>query len=319
MGFWQEKIKIGNREFPRFIGGPLDGITDSPFRALVRDFSKEELLYTEMRHVACVANDKGSQKALLFEQLERPLNYQVSANTTKFIEQACEKILQAGVDAIDLNIGCPAKNVVNSGSGSALMADIPRLKEIVTLFRKVIPIPFTVKIRAGFKQCNAVEVAKVLQDCGVDAIAIHPRLQTQKFEGRPNYAVAAEVKQAVQIPIIISGGVVNFKTAQLVYEQTGVDGFLIGRGIWARPWKLHELIEHAGGDLYQANDQIVITYALKHLDNLISYYGDRGLYMFRKHLPFYLRSLPGAAALRQRLVVTQSIDEVRQELARLLG
>ena len=141
MGFWEEKIKIGNREFPRFIGGPLDGITDSPFRALVRDFSKEELLYTEMRHVACVANDKGAQKALLFDQLERPLNYQVSANNTKFIERACERILEAGVDAIDLNIGCPAKNVVNSGSGSALMADIPRLTEIVTLFRKVIPIP----------------------------------------------------------------------------------------------------------------------------------------------------------------------------------
>lgn len=319
MSFWQEKIKIGNREFPRFIGGPLDGITDSPFRKLVRDFSKEELLYTEMRHVACVVHDKGGQKALLFNQLERPLNYQISANTPQYLQQACEKIIERGVDCIDLNIGCPAKNVVGSGSGSALMADLPRLKTLVTMLRAAISIPFTVKIRAGFKHCNAVEVAQLLQDCGVDALAIHPRLQTQKFEGRPDYALAAQVKKAVTIPVIISGGVVNFKTAQLVYEQTGVDGFLIGRGIWAKPWKLHELNEHARGVAYQPDMSIVWTYAIKHLEELVDYYGIRGLYMFRKHLPFYLKGLPEASKMRQQLVVSQSIDEIKQELYRLLG
>ncbi len=319
MSFWQEKIKIGNREFPRFIGGPLDGITDSPFRKLVREFSPSELLYTEMRHVACVAHDKSGEKALKFEQIERPLNYQISANALTNIEQACEKILARGVDCIDLNIGCPAKNVVGSGSGSALMADLPRLKAIVTLLRKSIPIPFTVKIRAGFKQCNAVEVAKLLQDCGVDALAIHPRLQTQKFEGRPDYALAAQVKKEISIPVIISGGVVNFKTAQLVYEQTGVDGFLIGRGIWAKPWKLHEMQEHARGNAYAADIKTVFSYAHKHLEELVDFYGMRGLYMFRKHLPFYLKGLPEASKLRQHLVVSQSIDEVKQELTRLIG
>jgi len=228
MDYWNSKIKIGNLSFPRFIGGPLDGITDSPFRQLVRDFSHDELLYTEMRHVACVAHDKAGVRALKFEQFERPLNYQISVNKVDFVEQACEKILQAGVDVVDLNIGCPARNVVGSGSGSALMADLPRLEKILTLLRKNISIPFTVKIRAGFKEKNAVDVAKLIQDCGADALAIHPRLQSQKFEGRPDYALAAQVKQAVHIPVIISGGVVNWKTAQMVYEQTGVDGFLIG-------------------------------------------------------------------------------------------
>jgi tRNA-dihydrouridine synthase B len=319
MSYWLEKIKIGAFEYPRFIGGPLDGITDSPFRKLVREFSPEELLYSEMRHVACIANPVGGKKALNFEQLERPLNFQVAANSTRFIEESCEKILAAGVDIIDLNIGCPAKNVCGSGSGSALMADLPRLEEIVKLFRKKLSIPFTVKIRAGFKEQNALDVAKLLEQCGVDAIAIHPRLQTQRFEGRPDYAYAAHVKKAVKMPVIISGGVVNWATAKMIYEQTGVDGFLVARGIWAKPWKLLELQEHSQGRPYAVSTSMILQCALKHLDYMIQYYGPHGLYNFRKHLPFYIKGVPEAATIRERLVVSQSENEVRDGLITFLG
>ncbi len=312
--FWQEKIRIGNLSFPRFIGGPLDGITDAPFRKLVREFSKDELLYTEMRHVACVANDKGGTKALQFDQLERPLNYQVAANYERFIEQACDKIVQKGVDIIDLNLGCPARNVISSGSGSALMADLPRLKQVLTCFRKKLDIPFTVKIRSGFKSCNALEVAKLAQDCGVDALAIHPRLQTQQFQGRPDYHIAAQVKQAVSIPIIFSGGVVNFKIAQMVYEQTGVDGFLIGRGIWARPWKLQEFAVHAAGKPYTIDNQFVLSCALKHFAYMLEQYGAHAVYMFRKHVPFYIRGLTDASNLRQKLVSCKTPQEIEDGL-----
>jgi len=312
--FWQEKIRIGNLSFPRFIGGPLDGITDAPFRKLVREFSKEELLYTEMRHVACVANDKGSTKALNFDQLERPLNYQVAANYEKFIEQACEKIMQKGVDILDLNIGCPARNVISSGSGSALMADLPRLQQILTLFRKKLSIPFTIKIRAGFKIANAVDVALLSQDCGVDALAIHPRLQPMMFQGRPDYALAAQVKKALNIPVIFSGGVINFKTAQIVYEQTGVDGFLIGRGIWAKPWKLQEMAAHAQGQPFVVDNQFVISCALKHFKYMLEYYGDHAVYVFRKHVPFYIRGLNDASQLRQTLVSCTTAQEIEDGL-----
>lgn len=319
MNYWNEKITIGNLSFPRFIGGPLDGITDSPFRKLVREFSSDELLYTEMRHVACVSNATGGAKALKFEQLERPINFQVAANAVKFIEPACEKIMASGVDIVDLNIGCPAKNVVSSGGGSALMADIPRMTEIVTLFRKVLPIPFTVKIRAGFKECNALEVAKILEGCGVDAIAIHPRLQTQRFEGRPDYSLAAKVKQAVKVPVILSGGIVNWTTARMAYEQTGVDGYLIGRGIWAKPWKLLELREHSQGNQYNTDTSIMLRSALSQLEYMLAYYGPQGLYNFRKHLPFYIKGLPEAALLRERLVVAQTVEEVKEGLVAFLG
>ena len=318
MSYWQEYLTIGNLHVPRFIGGPLDGITDSPFRTLVREFSTKELLYTEMRHVGCVANDKGKSKTLAFEQSERPLNYQISANNINFIEQACERILAAGVDMIDLNIGCPAPNVIKSGSGSALMADLPRLKLILQTLRKHVPIPFTLKMRSGFKCVNAPEVAKLVQDCGIDAIAIHPRTQPQKFEGRPDYSIAAQVKQAVTIPVLLSGNVINFKTAQLAYQQTGVDGFLIGRGIWSKPWKLHEMSEHAQGRAFSVDTPTIMRYALKHLQVMLAYYGPHGLYAFRKHVPFYLKGLHDASLLRQKIVTCTEITQVQDLLTSLM-
>jgi tRNA-dihydrouridine synthase B len=317
MNFWQTPITIGNLSFPRFIGGPLDNITDSPFRQLIRDFSKDELLYTEMRHVACIAHDAGGKKALKFEQWERPLNFQVAANRLEDIDRAVEKIMNAGVDIIDLNVGCPARNVVKSGSGSALMADIPRFERILKHFRSVIPIPFTVKIRSGFKECNALEIAQRAEQCGVDALAIHPRLQTQMFEGRPDYALAAAVKKAVRVPIILSGNVVNWHTAKLAYEQTGVDGFLIGRGIWGRPWKLKEMSEQAHGSAYALEQREILQYALKHFESMLTYYGPRGLYAFRKHVPFYIRGVGGASVMRSRLVLSESADEIRDILRHL--
>ena len=314
MSYWQKKIKLGHLEIPRFIGGPLDGITDSPFRKVVRQFSKDALLYGEMRHVGCVANDTGGKKSLDFEQMERPLTYQVSANSIDFVERACEKILAAGVDVVDLNIGCPARCVVKSGSGSALMGDLPRLEKILKFFRQQLPIPFTLKMRAGFKEKNAVIVAKLAQDCGVDALAIHPRLQTQMFSGQPDYALAREVKEAVTIPVFFSGGVVNWQTAQKVYQETGVDGYLIARGMWSRPWKLKELEELSLGNAFVVTESMVLQAALDHLAATVAYYGPQGVHIFRKHLPFYIKGKPSASALRQRLVVAQTEQELAEGL-----
>lgn len=321
MDYFNSHVKIKHLSYPRFMGGPLDGITDSPFRKLVRDFSKDELLYTEMRHVRSIVTPKGGALALDLAQFERPLNFQVSANSVEFIEQACEKILQTGVDAIDLNVGCPASNVVSSCSGSALMANPVMLEKILKEFRRVIPdhVLFTIKIRAGFKEINAVDIAKLAQDCGVDALAIHPRLKTQMFTGQPNYQVAAAVKQALQIPVLFSGNVVNFKTAKMTYELTGVDGFLIGRGMWAKPWKLEEMKQHALGKEFVVDSQMILKVALRHLSLMIEQYGMHGLFRFRKHLPFYIKGHPSASALRQRLVLSESENDIKEGLQEFLG
>jgi nifR3 family TIM-barrel protein len=310
MNYWQESFSIGSLSVPRFISGPLDGITDSPFRCLVREFSSQELLYGEMRHVANIANAPKIPKALEFQQLERPFTFQIAANGIEFIDRACERILQTQIDVLDLNVGCPANNVIGSGSGSALMAQPEKLKEIVTYLRRRLTIPFTVKIRAGFREKNAVYIAQMLQDCGIDALAIHPRLQTQKFEGQPDYALAAQVKKVLTIPMIISGNVVNFATARSVYEQTGADAFLIGRAMWGRPWKLAELKAQAAGEPFEISRATITRYGLKHFQAMLSYYGVAGLHAYRKHLPFYLRGLPDASQLRQKLITSNSVEEV---------
>lgn len=319
MSYWEEKVTLGSLQVPRFIGAPLDGITDSPFRKLVRNFSKDALLYTEMRHVGCVANDKGAARALDFEQKERPLNYQFSANNTNFIELACQRVQEAGVDAIDLNIGCPARAVIKSGSGSSLMADEVRLAAILKEFRRHAKVPFTVKMRAGFKEKNAVRIAQLIQDCGADALAIHPRLQTEQFTGVPDYALAAQVKKSVSIPVFISGGVVNWPIANRVYQQTGVDGFLIGRGMWSKPWKLQELTALSQGKSFNLTQEIIKTCALEHVEQMLQFYGAHGIRVFRKHLPFYIKAKPCASELRQRLAVSDNPQEVKEGLQEFFG
>ncbi len=315
--YWHQKFSIGSYSFPRFIGAPLDSITDSPLRQLVRQFSTDELLYTEMRHVGSVAADKDGLRTVRFEQWERPLSYQIAANSIDYIDSAIDRIIAAGVDIVDLNVGCPARNVIGSGCGSALMADLPRLECILKHLRKKLSIPLTIKIRAGFKEYNAVEVALCAQECGVDALAIHPRLQTQKFEGRPDYSVAAQVKKALQIPVLLSGNVVNWPTARMAYEATGVDGFLIGRGLWGRPWKLKELREYSQGRIYAITRKEILACALDHLRRMLAYYGPKGLFIFRKHVPFYIAGMQGAGDIRTQLVSLECADRVEAYLHEL--
>lgn len=319
MNYWLERVQIAHQSFPRFIGGPLDGITNAPFRQLVRQFSSDNLLYTEIRHVACVAHERGSVRALNFDQVERPLNFQVTTNSIEQIPAACQKIQACGVDLVDVNLACPAKNVVKSQSGSALMADLKHLAVVLACFRQHTQVPLTVKMRAGFKHKNACEVASVAQDCGVDALAIHPRLQGQRFSGELDFELVAQIKKTVRIPVLYSGGIVDFSDAVRVYECTGVDGFLIGRALCAHPWKLAELEAHARGQSFLLASDAVLRCALAHLDLLLTNLGVQGLYCFRKHLAWYVAGCPHAASLRQKLLVSESVEEVREGLKEVLG
>ena len=200
------------------------------------------------------------------------------------------------------------------------MSDPKKLEEILKTFRASLPdMPFTVKIRAGFKYENALEIALLAEECGVDALAIHPRLQTQKFMGRPDYAVAAKVKDALKIPVLFSGNVVNFKTAKMTYELTGVDGYLIGRGMWAKPWKLLEMTRHAAGEEFELTSKMILDVALTHLEYMIDHYGMHGLFCFRKHLPFYIKGHAQASKYRARLVKTESLEEMKEGLVEFLG
>jgi tRNA-dihydrouridine synthase B len=313
--FWQGKIKIGNSLYPRFMSAPIDGVTDSPFRQLIRDFSPSELLFTEMRHVALVANEK-TGISLRYNKQEMPLEFQVSTNKTDFIEKAVEKIIAAGFPSINLNCGCPAKTVIKSGCGSALMENLEHLEMLLKFFMKAIDgrVPFSVKMRAGFKRKNAMDVALLAQDCGVSAITIHPRTQPEGFTSRLDYDLVAEIKKSVSIPVIFSGNITRFDMAQRVYDLTGCDGFMVGRALWAAPWKIKEFTESAAGREFKPTVQLALQYAVKHLDLNIQFYGPKGFIPFKKQLAQYVRDVEQASVWRKKLLRSQAEQEMRDLL-----
>ncbi len=317
--FWQESIKIENLTIPRFMAAPLDGVTDSPLRQLIRHFSPTELLMTEMRHVACVSNEKDG-RTLKYDPVEQPLAFQFSANKLDFIDQAVEKVIAAGFIMINLNCGCPAPCVTKSGSGSALMADIPRFIQIINQFTKAINgrVPFTVKIRAGYKQKNALEFAKVAQDHGASSIMIHPRTQPEGFTSRLDFDLARQVKEALSVPVVFSGNINSFAHAKRVHELTGVDGFMIGRALWGAPWKMREITDAAQDKVFTVDTSLALDYALKHLDLNLQCFGPRGFIPFKKQLPQYIRSVHDASTWRGRLLQTQSADDMRAMLQELV-
>ena len=290
MNYWKNHVQIGSRSFGRFIGSPLDGVTNVPFRQTVRLFSPQALMYTEICHCDTIVHCEPNQWGL---QVGEPqINFQMSAADQTYIERACERVLAHGVTMVDINIGCPAKTVVSKGAGSALMANPDRLEAVIKLFRACLPITLTVKMRAGYKEHNALEVAKMLQDMGVEALCVHPRLQSQGFTGEPDYALVGQIKQAVSIPVLVSGGITSWPIAKAVYESTGVDGFLVGRALTGRPWLLHKLTQESQGHEYTISQQDIHATMMRHLEAAVAWLGpSRGLAYFKKHLKVYLNDL----------------------------
>lgn len=318
--FLETPIRFGSLEVPRVMAAPLDGITDSPLRQLIRRFSPTELLFTEMRHIACVANSK-LPTLFAYDPCEQPLAYQISANTTRWLDEAVEAIVQHKFVMLNLNMGCPAPQVIRSGSGSALMNNLALAKTIITALQKALNgrIPLTVKIRAGFKKTSAIEVGKMAQDLGVAGIIIHPRLQSGGFTAPLDYDVTAALKRELSIPLVFSGNVNNYARMLKVHERTGVDGFMIGRALWGAPWKIHEIMAEARQESFSITTAEMIFLAREHLRLNIALYGEKGVNPFKKQLPQYIRNVEGASALRSVLVRLQTAAEMEDQLTLLLA
>ena len=318
MSFWNTKIKIKNLEFPRFMSAPMDGVIDSPMRQLIREFSKNELLFTEMRHVAPIAQNRDT-KTFTFKDIERPLCFQFSANDTTFIKKAVEKTLEQKFELINLNVCCPAKNAIKSGGGSALMANPSLLKEIILSFQNAIQgkVPFTIKIRAGFKETNALEISKLAEKLGVDAIIIHPRIQTAGFSGRLNIELVKKIKDQIKIPVIFSGNINSFKKAVEALEKTNADGFMIGRALYGNPWKIREITETAQGKKFDIDQKQRLTCAVKHLSLSLEHYGPQGIHFFKKHLSWYLKKIDINPQEKRRLLSINTTKELLKDLRKL--
>jgi tRNA-dihydrouridine synthase B len=307
MNYWNTPFYIRSYAFNRFVAGPLDGVTNRPFRQTVRLFSPAALMYTEICHCDTIVCRDPKNWGL--QVGEEQINFQMSASDTRYIARACECACAAGVRMVDINVGCPAKSVVRNGAGSALLADVPRLKAVITLFRACLTIPLTVKMRAGFKDCNARDVACMLEDLGIDAVCIHPRLQSQGFSGDPDYKIVADIKRRVGIPVLVSGGITNSLVARSVYEVTGADGFLIGRALVGRPWLLRQLEVEACGGRYEVDRCCIQDTMIRHLGFSCAWFGpSRGLAYFKKHLKEYAAQLGLSGEDSVRLLASTSVE-----------
>lgn len=299
------------------MAAPMDGITDSPMRQMIRLFSTQELLFTEMKHVSCVRYEK-ENRSVIYNPVEQPLAFQFSANSLDGIQEAVDKVLEHNFVMINLNAGCPAKTVVRSGSGSALMAKIPLLEAIITEFIKAINnrVPFTLKMRAGYKEKNAFAIAQRAQELGVQALIIHPRTQTEMFASRPDFELVAQIKKSLSIPVIFSGNIIDFQSAKETYERTGVDGFMIGRALWGAPWKMKEIMEAADGKEFKLTQKEIFFYVIKHLE-LFLQTSERAFIPFKKHIPQYIRDVADASTWRHSLLRAQSAEEMMNMLKEL--
>ena len=311
--FWNESIKVGNLSFPRFMAAPLDGVTDSPFRRTIRTFSPDILLFSEMSHVASVLHN---QVRTSYDAIEHPLCFQFSTGKLDFVQSAVEKVLELGVDMINLNAGCPAKNVIKSGSGSALMNDLPRLLEIVKALQEHTngTVPVTVKMRAGFKEKNALTVAKALQDAGVPMIIIHPRTQTERFKGEVDYDLVAQIKKELSIPLVFSGGISSFEKANEAHERTGVDGFMVGRPIWGAPWAIKSMMAESVGSHYEPTATEVVETIRNHYKRHIEHYGLKGSQLFKSHLAQYVKQNKIMTEQREALLIERDPEMIAQLL-----
>jgi len=286
---------------------PMAGVTDRPFRILARRLGAG-LAVCEM--VSSRPELRSSRKSLLrLDHLGEPgpVSVQIAGADPAMMAEAARSNVQRGAQIIDINMGCPAKKVCNVYAGSALLENEAQVARILEAVVAAVQVPVTLKIRTGPSPArrNAVRVARIAEDCGVQLLAIHGRTRACGFAGRAEYDSIAEVKRSVRIPVIANGDIETPAAARAVLELTGADGLMIGRAAFGRPWIFRE-IEHflaTGAVLAPPAPAEIEAVVREHLEGLYTLYGEeQGLRVARKHLGWYARRLPGGEGFRQCMV-----------------
>jgi tRNA-dihydrouridine synthase B len=274
----------------------MAGITDYPFRRLARQMGCG-MVFTEM--VSADGLLRKGEAFLKLEKEEHPVSVQLFGANPETLAEAAERVEAAGADAVDLNMGCPAKKVIRTGAGAGLMREPEKAKRILTGMRKRLTIPFTVKIRSGWdeKQVNAIEIARIAEDCGVDAISVHPRTREQGFQGLSDWKVIREVKKEVGVPVIGNGDVTHPALVKKMKDETGCDGVMIGRGALGNPWIFREQSSVPPGEGYPISLQVRRRTIDDHFLLVLDYYEKmRATREIRKHIYWYTKGLPCCAS-----------------------
>ncbi len=312
------RIKIGKVELEnQVILAPMAGVTDLPFRLLCKE-QGAGLLSMEMVSAKAISfHNKNTESLMEIDKREHPIALQLFGSDPDLISEVAKSIEDRPFDILDINMGCPVPKVVNNGEGSALMKNPRLIGEIVEKTVRAIKKPVTVKIRKGFQESciNAVEVAKIAQESGASAIAVHGRTREQYYHGTADWDIIRQVKQAVKIPVIGNGDVVSPETAKAMLEQTGCDAVMVGRAAKGNPWIFRQIVHYleTGEKLEKPEIEEVKQMMLRHARMQISYKGGfTGIREMRKHIAWYTAGYPNSAKLRNQINQVERIEEMEQ-------
>lgn len=319
-----KQLKIGNVTLEnRYILGPMAGVTDLPFRLLCKEQGAGLLCMEMVSAKAILYNNKNTETLLEIHPDERPVSLQFFGSDPKIMSEMAKRVEERPFDIMDINMGCPVPKVVKNGEGSALMKNPKLVHEIVSAMVKAINKPVTVKIRKGFDDTciNAVEIAKIIEDAGAAAVAVHGRTREQYYSGTADWEIIRQVKEAVSIPVIGNGDVTSPQKAEELVKQTGCDGIMIARGAQGNPWIFSEMIayEQTGQLPDRPARREVREMMLRHARLQLQYKGEYlGIREMRKHVAWYTKGLQGSAKLREEINRVESYAELEELLERRL-
>lgn len=291
---------------------PMAGVTDLPFRLLCKEQGVGLLCMEMVSAKAILYKNKNTEELMQVHPEENPVSLQLFGSDPDIMAEIAHRIEPRNFDIIDVNMGCPVPKVVKNKEGSALMLEPKRVEQILTKMAKSIEKPLSVKIRKGFDDdhINAVEIAKIAEASGVSMIAVHGRTREQYYSGEADWDIIRRVKEAVSIPVIGNGDIRSADDVRRMYEQTGCDGFMIGRGAQGNPWIFSQILE---GNLQteKPDREEVAAMILRHGELLLQYKGEfTGMREIRKHAAWYTTGYPNSSRLRDEINHVETYEQL---------